>query len=211
MTIAVRELENETVESKPQPQKKEYTFEEVAELNAAAWKNNGTSYELSEGELIPVCPSSSSQSQLLPILSATFIQFLKTNPLGTIFVDQGFIFQPKKPRTMRAPDIAFVKRERMPSGGPPKKGYWEFVPDLAIEIVSPDDKWYDLTVKLGEYFRFGVREVWVILPPNQAVIVYHSEQEARYLGMQDKLEQPEILPGFSVEIAELFESIISTG
>ncbi len=208
METVVRELEDTPIEHLAQlkKKKKEYTFEELAELNATAWNNDGVTYELSEGELVPVCPSAVQQSDLVLILGENLRHFTKDHPIGKVGVDLGYIFQRQPRRTVFAPDLSFVRQERIPPEGRPKKGYWEIIPDLAIEVVSPDDVLYTVFEKVITYLQFGVKEVWLIIPPVQTVIIYHSRTDVRYLVTSDKLESPEILPGFSIPIAELFET-----
>ena len=206
--VAIIEGEEKEAESESQLQNQaetgEITFEKLAKLNAAAGFTDGIFHELVEGELVPMSGTSIPHGEVQQILSGKFYEFLKPDPIGKIYPGVGFIFQ-RKPRTMRVPDLAYVSRERLPAEGTPKKGYWEFVPDVAIEIVLPDDVMYTVYEKAAEYIRFGVKEVWIIIPVGEAVMLYRSNQNVRYLTSNDKLESPEILPNFSVQVAELFE------
>ncbi len=207
METIVRELE-EAVEipetSAESAEPKEYSFEEIAELNHRA-KDTGITYELSDGELREKMGSTLSQSDMTVSLVSTFQPFLKTNPIAKMLIDYGFILQREPRKTLRFPDLAFVVQSRMPEEGVPQRGYWEFVPDLAIEIVSPEDKLYEVCEKAIEYIRLGVQEVWLAIPPFESFIIYRSNKNVRYLTRLDELESQEILPDFSVSIADLFQ------
>ena len=81
---------------------------------------------------------------------------------------------------------------------------WDVVPDLAFEVVSPTDYAEDLLVKVDEYFRAGVRLVWVVYPSLRLIHVYESMTRIRVLTAADKLDGGNVLSGFRVAVAALF-------
>ena len=87
----------------------------------------------------------------------------------------------------------------------PKTRSWAVVPDLAIEIVSPSNTAYEVTEKLEEYFRVGIRSVWVVYPPQSMVYVYSSPKQVRVLSEGDELDGGDMLPGFSIPLQRIFE------
>jgi Uma2 family endonuclease len=100
------------------------------------------------------------------------------------------------------PDIAFVSTERLSEDK--LKGFAD-APDLAIEIVSPTDKHYDVTEKTLAYLKAGTRLVWVIEPIMKTVMVYRSETDFTLLNYEGTLTGEDVVPGFSCPVAELFE------
>jgi Uma2 family endonuclease len=107
----------------------------------------------------------------------------------------------------RRPDLAFVSYERWAQNRPvPRTPAWDVIPDLAIEVISPSNSASGVLVKVGDYFRHGVREVWVVYPLEEQVYVYRSPTSVRVLTRSDSLESPDILPGFQVPLVQLFEA-----
>ncbi|MCS7064935.1 MAG: Uma2 family endonuclease [Fimbriimonadales bacterium] len=105
---------------------------------------------------------------------------------------------------IRSPDVAFTLKERLPEGRP-SEGFEDFAPDLAIEIISPNEDKVDLLRKIGEYFASGAKQVWLLFPEMQMVKVYTDPFEMRTLSSEDELEGGDLLPGFRCKVRELFE------
>ena len=110
----------------------------------------------------------------------------------------------------RRPDVAFVSFERWANGRPmPLRGEeWEVVPDLTVEVVSPTDRAGALMSKVIEYFRAGVRQVWIVYPDSRFVMVYESLTRMRGLTDADELDGGDVLPGFRTPVAGLFPATI---
>jgi Uma2 family endonuclease len=105
----------------------------------------------------------------------------------------------------RIPDIAFVAATRFPTAGEPE-GIWLLPPDLAVEIISPNDLYERVISKVEEYLAAGVRQVWLISPEHKIVTIYDSPTHTTILTEADDLVSEELLPGFRCRIAELFRS-----
>ena len=103
----------------------------------------------------------------------------------------------------RLPDVAFVSASRIGSGGEPE-GIWQIAPDLAVEIVSPNDLFEKVISKVHEYLAAGVRQVWLVSPEHRTIIIYHSPTQTTILSEDDYLVSEELLPGFRCHIADLF-------
>lgn len=128
-------------------------------------------------------------------------------PLEGRFAAELLFWLDRETDLKRRPDLAFVSYERWPKKRPvPRTTAWDVVPDLAIEVISPSNLASGVVVKLGEYFRAGVRRVWVIYPVEEQVYVYESPALARILTRADRLEDEAVLPGFSLPLSDLFES-----
>lgn len=115
--------------------------------------------------------------------------------------DPGFTIA-RNPDTVRAPDIAYVSRERHPGRMP--DGYPEFAPDLAVEVRSPNDRASEVMAKIGEWLAAGTQVVWRVDPLRDQVIVYRADGSVTVLNMGDTLDGESLLPGFTLPLAELF-------
>ena len=105
----------------------------------------------------------------------------------------------------RRPDVAFVSAERWPlDHALPEEGDWQIVPDLAVEVTSPNDLLAEVLAKVDEYFHYGVRQVWLVVSPERQVYVYDSPTKVRILSESDKLSGGELIPGFELPLAALF-------
>ena len=105
----------------------------------------------------------------------------------------------------RIPDVAFVAATRFPAEGEPE-GIWPMAPDLAVEIISPNDLYERVISKVEEYLAAGVRQVWLISPEHKTVTIYSSPTHTTILTEADDLVSDELLPGFRCRIADLFRS-----
>ena len=105
----------------------------------------------------------------------------------------------------RRPDLAFVSKDRWPlTREPPDRDGWPVVPNLAIEVVSRSNLWEDGWEKIGEYFQVGVERVWAIGLKAKQIHVYDSPSCVRILGVNDVLTDESLLPGFRLQLHDLF-------
>jgi Uma2 family endonuclease len=103
-----------------------------------------------------------------------------------------------------APDIAFIRRERLPEGEFPP-GFCSLVPDLVVEVVSPHDSYADVQAKAREWLAGGVAVVWVVDPKRRVVEVWRSESDRQRLGENEILTGAPVLPNFQISVRALFE------
>ena len=106
------------------------------------------------------------------------------------------------PDTVRAPDAAFICAERAGSELP--EGFFPGPPDLAVEVLSPNDRASEVIAKVRDWLDAGCRAVWVVDPKTRTVAVYHGNREAVLLQITDTLGGGDLLPGFVVPVADLF-------
>lgn len=125
--------------------------------------------------------------------------YLKKHKIGRVYPEAHFQIGTDK----RVPDVAFVSAGRIPQDGEPQK-FWEFAPDLAVEIVSPTDFYQDVLDKIYEYFKADVKQVWLINPEKETLTIYFSFDEAKVLLKNDALTCEEILPKFSLKLSDIF-------
>ena len=109
-----------------------------------------------------------------------------------------------EPNKVRIPDFSFTRRERLPKGKP-AKGHARIAPDLVVEVNSPNDKGDQLESKINDFLAAGVPLIWVVYPKTKTVLVHRKDGTARRLQVGDVLEGEDILPGFHLEVAALFE------
>lgn len=124
--------------------------------------------------------------------------YLDTHPIGLLSGDANFRLWPKRARESRAPDLSFILKERLPEN---LYRYLPMAPDLAIEILSPDDKFMQVMDKVDEYLLQGVKIVWVVIASTREVLFCTSQ--SKYI-VRDKLTAPELLPGFELEVKDIF-------
>lgn len=174
------------------------TAEELFQLPDDDYK-----YELVEGELIRMPPTGAEHGDIAVNAGALLRNYVKAHDLGRVSAaETGFILK-RNPDTVRAPDAAFIAKARIPPEGIPRT-YWPFAPDLAVEVVSPHDRFDEVQEKVAEYFTAGTRLVWVVLPKTRTVLVYRSFHDVRSLGVDDELSGEDVIPGFTCQVAELF-------
>lgn len=104
---------------------------------------------------------------------------------------------------IRSPDVSFSRKGRFPDGKPPK-GFANFAPDLAIEVIFPGEDVLDLPRKVAEYFASGASAVWLLDPEAPRLTVYQSPTEATDYGPEDEIDGGEVLPGFHCRVKDLF-------
>ena len=164
--------------------------------------NDGKRRELVKGELREMALAVSSHGACGGTLQAYLGYHVLTQQLGQVFsAGTGFIIA-RAPDTVRAPDIAFVSQNRLPD--PLPDGYFELAPDLAVEVVSPNDTAREVRDKVVEWLDAGVRLVWVVDFRKRTITEYRSRREVRVLTEEDMLDGGDVVPGFSLPVREVF-------
>lgn len=168
-----------------------------------AMPDDGFRYELVKGELRRMSPSGSEHGAVVVNITLLLGRYVKANRLGVCFgAETGFKIG-SDPDTVRAPDVAFIRRERIPQSGIPKK-FWPGAPDLAVEVLSPGDTRAGVDGKVEDWLQAGARAVWVINPKRRGVSVYHPATDVTRLSEGDELDGGEVVPGFRCKVAEIF-------
>ena len=160
-------------------------------------------YELVKGELLAMSPSGSEHGAVTFHFSTLIGQFVAATGAGLAFgAETGFLIQ-RNPDTVRAPDIAFIRRERIPVGGLPQ-GYWPGAPDLAVEVISPGDTAREVEEKANVWLRAGCLTVWIVDPRSKSITVYVAGGTVTTLAADAILDGGDILPGFQCPVADVF-------
>ncbi len=163
-------------------------------------------YEIVQGLRVELPPMSYLAIWIATRLNGFLWPFVEKNKLGMAITEALFILDVKND-IRRRPDVAFVSAETWPIDRPiPKVGDLPVAPDLAVEVNSPTDSMENVIGKVIEYFHFGVREVWLILPSAQQFYIYTSPSQVRILTANDELANT-IVPGFRLNLADLFPEV----
>ena len=155
-------------------------------------------HELDEGALIAMPPASDEHGSIGAEIARRLGNHTREHSLGKVYnADTGFVLEGE---TVRAPDVAFVRKER----AAPRKTFFPGPPDLAVEIVSASESMPQLMRRVNQYLRAGTHTVWVVYPETRQVHVFEKDRD-RILEAADTLEAPELLPGLTLRVSELFE------
>jgi Uma2 family endonuclease len=178
--------------------KPEYTPEDLLTMP------DGDSYELVDGRLVERHMGINA-SVVMREITRRLGNYCHEHRVGWVVAggDAGYQGFPGSPRTVRKPDVSFVRFGRFPGEELPR-GYASLAPDLAVEVISPNDLYEEVDQKIEEYLRAGVRLVWVISPLNHTVRVYRLDGSSASLRDADELDGEDVLPGFRCPVRELF-------
>ena len=148
-------------------------------------------------------PAGSEHGWVIMNIAAPLATFVKENQLGYVFgAETGFVIH-RNPDSVRAPDVAFVRRDRVPGKLP--REYFEGPPDVAVEVLSPSDSASAIHEKAEEWLTSGCREVWLIDPQRKVASQCTWVDQAIVRRPVERLAS-ELLPGFQLLVEQLFES-----
>jgi Uma2 family endonuclease len=158
--------------------------------------------ELVRGEINMMSPAGAKHGLIIVNLSSLLDGFAKSHKLGRIMgAETGFIVR-RNPDSVRAPDVAFIRADRLPANLP--QGYFDGPPDLAVEVLSPNDRASEVQVKIRDWLDAGCRAVWIVDPETKSVTIYKSTHDIVVLNFAETLTDAQVLPGFSVVVSEIF-------
>ena len=173
------------------------TADELLRLNISDARS-----ELIRGELVVREPAGYRHGNVAARLLVAIGAFVETRALGWVFTaETGFRLR-EGPDTVRAPDVAFVRHDRLPD--PPPRGYASLAPDLVVEVLSPDDRPGEVLSKVGDWLEAGTALVWAVDPERHTARVYRADGSEDHLGEADRLEGETVLPGFECELRRIF-------
>ena len=158
-------------------------------------------YELVRGRLTRMSPVAPPHGRATAVLTARLWNHVTDRSLGEVWNEVGFRLA-HDPDTVRAPDIAFVSAERLPQRD--ARGFYRGAPDVAIEVLSPDDRPADMREKVQDYLAVGTRAVVVVDPHNRRATVHRPGAPATILTIDDTLDLHPIVPDWRLKLAELF-------
>src|SRR5262249_42955207 len=166
---------------------------------------DGDRYELIDGQLVE--PNVSTwASYVAGRIERRLGNYCEDKQLGWVF-PEGTCYQcfPDSPEMVRKADVSFIRRERLTFAEAQAEGHTHIAPDLAVEVVSPNDTMYEVDGKVRLYLQAGVRLVWVVNPATHTVQVHRPQVQGIILHENDELTCEEMLPGFHCRVGDLFQ------
>lgn len=157
--------------------------------------------ELIAGEVVMMTPAGYQHNTTMGRITRLLLTHAEKEGLGDVAPgDLGFVIS-HDPDTVRCPDVAFVRRDRRPQS---PEGFFPGAPDLAVEVVSPNDRVKEVNDKARAWLDAGTTLVWVVWPDTRSVTVHRPGQKPAILHEQDAITGEDALPGFQCTVAEFF-------
>lgn len=158
--------------------------------------------ELSRGRVVREPRPGAEHGWLAARLFRAIDGYVEEHGLGAVAIETGFLLS-RRPATVRGPDVAFISKDHLPPEGIPT-GFWPLAPELAVEVLSPSNIAAEIQEKVLEYLEAGTRLVWVVDPRSSTVTVWHPPRQARVLREGETLDGSDVLPGFELEVVDIF-------
>jgi Uma2 family endonuclease len=158
--------------------------------------------ELVAGELVMMSPAGFDHGRFASRIVTALENYVSRHGLGIVTTAEAGFQLARDPDTVRAPDVAFVRADRVPLGG--VKGYFQGAPDLAVEVVSPSDRPDEVAAKVQDWLQAGCSMVWVVEPGTRTISVHRRDRGVAGCTIADSLTGGDVLPGFSMPVASVF-------
>jgi Uma2 family endonuclease len=157
--------------------------------------------ELIYGELVMMSPAGFEHGEIALRMGRLLANFVEENDLGLILAaETGYKIEDD---LVRAPDVSFVRKDRIPATR--TKGFFPGVPDIAVEVVSPDDSKREVTAKTNMWLANGTSVVWVADPDTMTITIHRVGKPVQRLAGTDELRDEPLLPGFVLPLSKLFK------
>jgi Uma2 family endonuclease len=166
--------------------------------------DDGFRYELVKGELRKMAPARHEHGRVAVRFTWRLAQHVETNNLGVVYAAETGFTLATNPDTVRAPDVAFVSRERLDEAKR-ASGFWPGAPDLAVEVVSPGDTYTEVEEKAIDWLAAGARMVLALNPRKRTVTVYRSLNDIVILNDEATLDLDDVVPGFKILVKDIFD------
>jgi Uma2 family endonuclease len=177
------------------------------DLWALSHKEEGQRCELIRGELVEMTglvPGDETHRTIVMWIDHLILDYVDTHDLGEVTpAGTGFILS-TKPDTVRVPDVGFIAKARLK---PLTGAYYPFAPDLAVEVVSPDDTANRIRRKITDYLDAGTRLVWIVYPDSRLIDVYAPDRPLETVKAADVLGGSDVLPGLSLPVQNVFKKL----
>jgi Uma2 family endonuclease len=161
-------------------------------------------YELIRGVLHEVTPCSIKPSMVGVNITGYLFIYLRSHKFGFLTGSDGGFVLSRNPDTMVAPDVGFIRAERLPNGVD-FSGFCPIPPDFAVEVMSPSDRPREVAEKIALYQEAGVPLIWWVKPEERIVAVYRAGQHTRDYHDGDELDGEPVLPGFRLAVRDVFD------
>jgi Uma2 family endonuclease len=158
--------------------------------------------ELIGGELVMMSPAGFDHGRFASRIVAALENHVSRHGLGIVTTAEAGFQLAHDPDTVRAPDVAFVRADRIPPDG--VRGYFQGAPDLAVEVVSPSDRPDEVAAKVQDWLQAGCSMVWVVEPKDGTVTIHRPGNKDTILTTSDAITGGEVLPEYSMPVARIF-------
>lgn len=166
--------------------------------------DDGCRYEICRGRLVAEPAPGFRHGRIVAAIVRELQTYVHQHLNGLVITaDSGFLLA-RNPDTVRAPDVAFVRRERC-EALLDEPGHFPGAPDLAVEVLSPSDRERRIARKVADYLDAGTLEVWLADPERHEVRVCTASAQCVRRGC-DSLQSPQLTPGLTILVATLFRS-----
>ena len=166
-----------------------------------AMPEDGMRRELVAGELLEMTPVGRPHARTFQRINRSLDAHVLEHGLGEVYAEYGYVLE-RDPATVRAPDLSFVRTDRLAESS--DEGYFTGVPDLAIEIVSPNDRPSEVGAKVKEYLDAGTQMVIVADPHNRDVLIHRPGRPALELAESDVIDGEDVVPGWKLPVRDIF-------
>lgn len=166
-----------------------------------AMPEDGMRRELVAGELREMTPVGRPHARTHQRINRSLDAHVLEHGLGEVYSEYGYVLE-SDPATVRAPDLSFVRTDRLAESS--DHGYFIGVPDLAVEIVSPNDRPGEVGAKVKEYLEAGTRMVIVADPQTRDVVVHRPGRDAVGLAESDVIDGEDVVPGWKLPVRDIF-------
>lgn len=168
-----------------------------------ALPEDGIRRELVEGELREMTPAGRKHGRIAMNVSTPLDQHVRSRGLGEVYAAETGFRLARDPDTVRAPDVSFVRTARLGAGGD-ENAFFDGAPDLALEVVSPSDRYATVLEKVRDYIDAGTPCAIVVDPSSRTVTVYRSRSDVAVLGDGDTLKVDDVVPGWTLPVRDIF-------
>lgn len=158
--------------------------------------------ELIYGKVVEMTPTGREHGRVTTKVSWKLAEHVEKHDLGEVNAGETGFRLRRDPDLVHAADVSFVAKEHIPADMD-KSRYWEVPPDLAVEIVSPNDTKKDILDKVQDYIETGTRLIWLIDPERRTVTVYRAPDNFKILHEDDWLDGADVVPNFRCQVKEL--------
>lgn len=157
--------------------------------------------ELVRGVLVVREPPGGRHGRIAMNLAVELVNHVRAHQLGVVYAAETGFTLARHPDTVRAPDVAFIRRERLPR--PEPVGYPELAPDLVVEVLSPGNRPAELLARIADWLSAGTQLVWVIDPERRVARVYREDGTEAIVTPEQPLDGEDVVPGFSCSLQEI--------
>lgn len=174
------------------------TGDELLELQS----RTGKMFDLINGKPIEVMPAGIEHGLIAMNLGAAIYAFVKSRNLGYVLAAETGVYLTRNPDTVRGADVTFIQHSKMPY--PMVKGFGEIIPDLVVEVVSPNDTPKEVREKTAQWLAAGVELVWLIYPEDKRAEVHTPNAAPELIEESGSLDGKNVLPDFALKLTEIF-------